>query len=173
MVTTNDSELADKIIKLRNHGMHPKYYHKMIGGNFRLDALQAVVLDVKLNHLELWHEARMRNAARYNARFKGTAVKTPDAVYANSGLTNYHIYNQYVVRVKDRDKALAKMRAADIGCEVYYPVPLHLQECFAYLGYKEGDFPESELAAKETLALPIYPELTPEMQNYVADVLLK
>jgi dTDP-4-amino-4,6-dideoxygalactose transaminase len=156
---------------LRNHGSKPKYYHKLVGGNFRLDALQAAILDVKLKHLEAWHEARRRNAARYDEAFKGAAVGVPRAVYAGRGAKNHHIYNQYVVRVRNRDGMIEKLRAADVGCEVYYPVPLHLQECFGNLGYKPGEMPESEKAANETLALPIYPELTAEMQSYVADVL--
>ncbi len=172
MVTTNDAALAEKIRVLRNHGAQPKYYHKLVGGNFRLDALQAAVLDVKLGRLESWHEARRGNAERYDKAFKGSAVRTPPAVYRKSGVRNYHIFNQYVIRVADRDKVMARLKAADVGCEVYYPVPLHLQECFENLGYKEGDFPESERAALETLALPIYPELTAEMQEYVAKSVL-
>ncbi|OGV67104.1 MAG: transcriptional regulator [Lentisphaerae bacterium RIFOXYA12_FULL_48_11] len=171
MVTTNDQALYEKIARLRNHGMHPKYYHHMIGGNFRLDALQAAVLDIKLKYLESWHEARRTNAGRYDAALKGAGIVTPTPVYAGRGIKNFHIYNQYVIRVPERDSMLAKLRAADIGCEVYYPVPLHLQECFKHLGYKEGDFPESEKAARETIALPIYPELTPDMQAYVAKTL--
>lgn len=171
LVTTNDKDLREKMVRLRNHGAHPKYYHSMIGGNFRLDALQAAVLDVKLNHIESWHEARRRNAGRYDAALRGSAVGTPRAVYAGKGIRNYHIYNQYVVRVHGRDAMREKFAKAEIGCEVYYPVPLHLQECFKYLGYKEGDLPESEKAARETLALPIYPELTAEMQEHVAKTL--
>lgn len=171
LVTTNDSSLAEKMLKLRNHGMHPKYYHQMIGGNFRLDALQAAILDIKLKHLEGWHQSRRTNAARFDVAFKGTKITAPQAVYSGSAAKNYHIYNQYIIRVPERDAVLAKLRAADIGCEVYYPVPLHLQECFKYLGYKEDDFPESEKAARETIALPIYPELTPDMQEFVAKTL--
>jgi len=171
LVTTNDSGLAEKMTRLRNHGMHPKYYHSMIGGNFRLDALQAAVLDIKLKYLESWHEARRANAGRYDAALKGTGIKTPRAIYAGKGIKNYHIYNQYVIRVPERDAVLAKLKAADIGCEIYYPLSLHMQECFKYLGYKEGEFPESERAARETLALPIYPELTAEMQEFVARTL--
>ena len=171
MVTTNDQALFDKIVRLRNHGMHPKYYHHMIGGNFRLDALQAAVLDIKLKYLESWHEARRSNAGRYDAALNCKGIVTPSAIYAGKGIKNYHIYNQYVIRVSERDSLLAKLRAAEIGCEVYYPVPLHLQECFKSLGYKEGDFPESEKAARETMALPIYPELTSDMQAYVAKTL--
>lgn len=172
MVTTNDAALAEKLRVLRNHGSKPKYYHKLVGGNFRLDALQAAILDIKLKHLESWHEARRRNAARYDEAFKGTAVGVPCAVYTGRGAKNHHIYNQYVVRVRNRDGMIERLRAADVGCEVYYPVPLHLQECFGNLGYKPGEMPESEKAANETLALPIYPELTAEMQRHVADVLI-
>jgi dTDP-4-amino-4,6-dideoxygalactose transaminase len=172
MVTTNDAELAEKLRILRNHGSKPKYYHKLIGGNFRLDALQAKVLDIKLKYLEAWHEARRTNAKRYDTALAGGAVQTPKAVYAGKGIRNYHIYNQYIVRVPERERVMARLKAADVGHEIYYPVPLHLQECFRDLGYKAGDMPESERAANETLALPIYPELTAEMQSYVGGVLL-
>jgi dTDP-4-amino-4,6-dideoxygalactose transaminase len=171
MVTTNSAELSERLRVLRNHGAQPKYYHKLIGGNFRLDALQAAVLDVKLNHLEAWHEARRRNAGRYDALFRGTAVATPKAVYDGRGVRNYHIYNQYVVRVSNRDAAIERLRSAGIGCEVYYPVPLHLQECFRELGYGAGDLPHSEKAARETLALPVYPEMTEDMIETVASAL--
>ena len=165
LVTCNDAVLHDTLTKLRNHGAHPKYYHAMIGGNFRLDALQAVVLNVKLKHLAAWHEARRANAAVYDAGFAGCrGIGTP-AVKAD----RYMIYNQYVIRVKNRDAVLDALKKAGIGSEIYYPVPLHLQECFAYLGYKAGDMPESERAAKETLALPIYPELTTAQKQYVVD----
>ncbi len=173
IVTTNNAALAEKMRQLRNHGMEPKYYHKLVGGNFRLDALQAVVLDIKLRYLDAWHEQRRENAAWYDVRFSGTSVQTPKAVFANQDVTNYHIYNQYIVRVPKRDAVKQALVNANVGCDIYYPVPLHLQECFADLGYKSGDFPESEKAATETLALPIYPELTESMQEYVADTLIK
>ena len=173
MVITNDDELADKLRKSRNHGMAPKYYHQFVGGNFRLDALQAVVLDVKLKYLDDWHAARRRNADCYNTAFAGSSVKTPTAVYSDTGITNYHIYNQYIIRVEDRDAVKDRLIANDIGCDIYYPVPMHLQECFKELGYKLGDFPNSEQAANETLALPIYPELTEEMQAYVAGKIIE
>ena len=165
LVTCTDAALLDTLTKLRNHGAHPKYYHAMIGGNFRLDALQAVVLNVKLKHLAAWHEARRANAAFYDAGFAGcrgivVPIVKPD---------RYMIYNQYVIRVKNRDAVLAALKKADIGSEIYYPVPLHLQECFAYLGYKAGSMPESERAANETLALPIYPELTTAQKQHVVD----
>ncbi|OVE76565.1 transcriptional regulator, partial [bacterium E08(2017)] len=171
MVVTNDSALAEKLVMLRNHGSEPKYYHALVGGNFRLDALQAVVLDIKLKRLESWHAQRRANAAYYDKGFEGTDVNTPQAVYADSGAANYHIYNQYVVRVNNRDAVRQKAMDAGIGTEIYYPVPLHIQECFADLGYKKGDMPESEKAADETIALPIYPELTEEMQDYVIKVI--
>ena len=172
MTTTNDEDLARRLRRLRDHGGEPKYFHREVGGNFRLDTLQAAVLDVKLPHLDTCHKARRENAALYSKMFAGTPVATPAAVYVRSGVTNCHIYNQYVVRLRDRDAARDRLKAAGIGCEVYYPVPLHLQECFADLGYREGDMPESERAARETLALPVYPELTDEMQEYVAKVVL-
>jgi dTDP-4-amino-4,6-dideoxygalactose transaminase len=172
MVTTNDSVLADKVIRLRNHGMHPKYYHAAVGGNFRLDALQAAVLEVKLKRLESWHAGRRRNAERYNARFAGTPVSAPEAVYRDSGAVNFHIYNQYVIRVPERDAVVARLRAKDIGCDIYYPLCLHEQECFRDWGYRKGDMPESERAAGEVLALPVYPEMTEEMVDTVADAVL-
>jgi len=169
LVTCEDKELYEKLHKLRVHGGHPKYYHAMIGGNFRLDALQAVVLDVKLKHLNDWHESRRANAAFYTKAFSSVdAIVTP--VEADG---NYMIYNQYIIRVPDRDAVLQGLRDAGIGCEIYYPVPLHIQECFAYLGCKEGDFPESEKAANETIALPIYPELTQEQLEYVAQTVVQ
>ena len=172
IVTTNNSELAERIRQLRNHGSEPKYYHKLVGGNFRLDALQAAVLDIKLGYLDSWHAKRRQNADLYEKLFEGSAVVTPQAVYRDAGITNYHIYNQFVVRVPNRDAAKQALLDANIGCDIYYPVPLHLQECFVDLGYVAGDFPVSERAAAETLALPIYPELTESMQEYVAKTLI-
>jgi dTDP-4-amino-4,6-dideoxygalactose transaminase len=172
MVTVDSADAAERLRSLRNHGSAPKYYHRAVGGNFRLDALQAVVLDVKLGHLETWHAGRRRNAARYDEAFAGSPVRSPAAVYAGSGAGNYHIYNQYVVRVPDRDAVWQRLKDAGVGCEVYYPVPLHLQECFRDLGYGRGDFPESEAAAEQTLALPIYPELGDDMQDHVIRTLL-
>ncbi|MCK5850524.1 MAG: DegT/DnrJ/EryC1/StrS family aminotransferase [Kiritimatiellae bacterium] len=167
MAVTNDPELAESMRRIRNHGSHPKYYHEMMGGNFRLDAIQAVVLNVKLDHLEEWHEMRRKNAGIYDDLFGQTPVQTPSAVYKDKGIRNYHIYNQYVVRVAERDAVRERMKEAGVGCEIYYPLALHMQECFSDLGYKSGDMPESEKAAGETLALPIYPELTREMQEEV------
>ncbi len=172
MVTTNDADLADTMVKMRNHGMHPKYYHAMVGGNFRLDAIQAAVLEIKLARLESWHAARRKNAAHYDARFAGSAVKSPSAVYSGSDAKNYHIYNQYVIRVSNRDDVVAHLRELEIGCDVYYPLSLHEQECFASWGYVKGDMPVSEKAAAEVMAIPVYPELTDEMLDAVADAVL-
>jgi len=167
MIVTNDEQLYNRLFIMRNHGSEPKYYHKYVGANFRLDPIQAAALLVKLPHLEDWSEARRRNAAYYNEKFAGTAVKPPDI---NPDCVS--IYNQYVIRVPRRDEVVAHLKKNDIGCEIYYPLPIHLQECFRYLGYKEGDFPEAEKAAKEVMAIPIYPELTDEMKDYVADTIL-
>jgi len=166
MIVTNDSHLAEKLVKLRNHGSHPKYYHSLIGGNFRLDTIQAAALLVKLPHLENWHAARQKNAAFYDQAFSGSPIKVPVVAYKRE----YHIYNQYIILVPERRDDLRKyLSKSEIGCEVYYPVPFHLQECFKYLGYHKGDFPNSEYSAEHSLALPIYPELTEEMQAYVAE----
>ena len=172
LCSTNDDALAEKMRIQRVHGGHPKYYHKILGGNFRLDALQAAVLSVKLPHLNDWHAARRRNAGFYDAAFRTSSVITPAALYADSGATQYHIYNQYIVRVPERDRVRQGLLDAGVGCEIYYPVPLHLQECFSGLGYQAGDFPVSEKAAAETLALPIYPEMSEDMLNAVATALL-
>jgi dTDP-4-amino-4,6-dideoxygalactose transaminase len=164
LVTTGDPDLAESIRVLRAHGAKPKYVHKVVGGNFRLDALQAAILRVKLRHLPSWSQARRTNAARYRTAFGkrglGSKVTLPDDVPG-------HIYNQFVVRVTDRDRLQAHLAEQGIGTEIYYPVPLHLQECFASLGYQRGDLPVSEEAAARSLALPIYPELTEEMLGYV------
>ena len=172
LVVAQDEALAERLRLLRNHGSQPKYYHPFVGGNFRLDALQAVVLEIKRRHLESWHTARRANAAFYDDAFAGTNVATPTAIYRESGVPNYHIYNQYVVRVSERDHVREHLLANEVGCEIYYPVPLHMQACFEGLGYKQGAFPESERAANETLALPIYPELTREMQSAVVSAVL-
>ncbi len=169
MVVTQDAARAEKLATMRNHGMKPKYYNTYIGGNFRLDALQAAVINVKLRHLEDWSCGRQSNAARYDNLFEeaglsGKAVTTPK----HPGAEQYrHIYNQYVIRVKERDALRKYLSDKEIGTEIYYPVSLHMQECFADLGHKEGDFPESENAAAETVALPIYPELSDEQAAYV------
>ncbi len=168
MVVTNDDALAEKLRQLRNHGMEPKYYHPLVGGNFRLDAIQAAILRVKLKHLDTWHDMRRENGAYYDAQFKNEAIGKPALAYGRE----HHIYNQYIVRIpSDRDGARDHLLAHDIGCDIYYPVPFHLQACFQHLGYREGTFPHAEQAAKETLALPIYSELTRAMQDHVVATL--
>ena len=170
LVTTNDEALAGSLRRMRVHGADRQYYHQVIGGNFRLDALQAAVIRVKLPHLPGWTEARRRNAARY------------DDLIAEAGLTNvvtvpvaapdrYHIFNQYVIRVPRRDAVKAHLESRRVGCAIYYPVPFHEQACFAYLGYRPGQFPHAERAARETLALPVYGELTADEQRYVVSAI--
>ena len=182
MVTTSDEEMAEKLKILRAHGSKPKYYHHLVGGNFRLDALQAAVLLAKLKYLDGWTNKRRQNAAYYSSLFQQSGlieqgfVTPPQAVWenissknlSNSKLTG-HIYNQYVIRARRRDELRAYLKEHGVGSEIYYPLPLHLQPCFAELAYKAGDFPESEKAAAETLALPIYPELEPAQQEYVVE----
>jgi len=168
LCTTNDEALAAKLRMLRVHGMEPKYYHPLIGGNFRLDEIQAAVLVVKLKHLDDWHAARQRNAAYYDRAFAAAGLFS--RVVTPTALPGYrHIYNQYVIRVPERDRLRAYLAECGVGCEVYYPVPLHMQECFAYLGYQPQDCPESARAARETLALPIFPELTEQQLQHVVD----
>lgn len=163
MIVTQDPLLADRLSQMRNHGSKPKYYHKRVGGNFRLDTIQAAALLVKLPHLDGWSQARRRNAAKYDQLLAGyPPVKTP--VVRDECQS---IYNQYVIRVPQRDALRAFLKQEGIGTEIYYPVGMHQQECFAVLGYKPGDFPESERAARDTLALPIYSELTDEQIEYV------
>ena len=170
LVTTNDAALANELRLVRNHGAEPKYFHKRVGANFRLDALQAAVLRVKLPHLAHWTAMRQANAARY------------DALIAEAGLTDWitrpsvptdrrHIFNQYIIGVPERDRVRAFLADRGIGMEIYYPVPFHLQECFSGLGYHRGDFPQAEAAADSTLALPIYGELSPAQQAAVVDAL--
>ena len=172
LVTATDAALAAEVALLRNHGAQPKYLHKRIGGNFRLDALQAAVLRVKLPHLAGWTEGRRRNAARYEALFAVSPVA--EIVRRPFEPVGYHhIYNQYVVRLPDRDRVRRELAERGIGTEVYYPVPFHLQECFARLGYLEGAFPVSEQAAAGSLALPIYAELTEQQQAAVVDAVVR
>ena len=170
MCVTHDAALAERMEVLRVHGGKPKYHHALIGGNFRLDELQAVVLGVKLKRLDDWTAGRQRNAAFYDAAFRRAqldeAVRTP---HASLGVR--HVYNQYVIRARERDALRAHLTAAGVGTEIYYPVPLHLQQCFAYLGCKPGDYPQSERAAAETLALPVYPELSEAQLQYVVDTI--
>jgi dTDP-4-amino-4,6-dideoxygalactose transaminase len=168
MCVTNDAALAERMDVLRVHGGKPKYYHALIGGNFRIDELQAAVLNIKLKHLDAWSAGRQRNAAYYDAAFGreqlGDALVIPRAPGGAR-----HIYNQYVIRVRDRDALRRHLAGIGVGTEVYYPVPLHVQQCFAHLGGRAGDFPLSEQAAAQTLALPIFPELAQGQLQYVVD----
>jgi len=186
MVVTNDPERAERLRVLRAHGSKPKYYHKLVGGNFRLDTLQAAIVLAKLKHLDDWTAKRQANAKRYDALLEESGlvrdgfVQLPRTAFysgtrdegrgtGDDGLSGRHILNQYVVRVPRRNDLQAFLKGKGIGTEVYYPLPLHLQECFAYLGHKAGDLPESEKAAKETLAIPVYPELSDDQARYVVD----
>jgi len=165
-ICTNDDSFAEVCRLMRVHGSGHQYYHKYVGGMFRIAAVQAAVLSVKLKYLESWHEGRRRNAALYDRLLAGSKVITPKIDPAN-----WSIYNQYMVRISDRDRVKKILQEKGIGSAIYYPLPLHLQECFADLGYVEGDFPISERACKEVLALPIYPELPEEQLRYVAEQL--
>jgi dTDP-4-amino-4,6-dideoxygalactose transaminase len=165
MVLTQDAKLAEKMKILRVHGSEPKYVHQILGCNSRLDSIQAATLSVKLPHLDQWSQKREENALFYNKQLG----KINQLVIPYIESHNRSIYNQYVIRVPQRDKLIAHLREKEIGCEIYYPIPLHLQECFRYLGYRQGDFPESEKAASETVALPIYPELTMDQKSYVVE----
>jgi len=166
LVTAQSKALNDRLRMLRVHGMEPKYYHQIIGGNFRIDALQAAVVAIKLDHLDDWTSGRRQNAATYRRLIQAAGLE--DRVILPAEVQSRHIYNQFVVRVSGRRDALKDFLGQQgIGTEVYYPVPLHLQACFADLGYGRGDFPEAERAAEETLALPIYPELTQDQLSYV------
>ena len=170
LVTCTDDHLARRLRLLRNHGMEPKYHHHLVGGNFRLDALQAAVLRVKLPHLAGWSAARQRNAARYRTLFRDAGLDGLVRLPAEAaGRT--HIYNQFVVRVPDRDRLRVQLASEGIGTEVYYPVPFHLQPCFEGLGYGPGTFPVAEAVAASTLALPIYPELTETQQATVVSAI--
>jgi dTDP-4-amino-4,6-dideoxygalactose transaminase len=175
MVLTGSKRLADKLKVLRVHGGVGKYYYRLLGGNFRLDALQAAVLRVKHRHLDEWQRKRKEKAAYYDRKLSASGleeaglIQAPRAAYRESGARNFHTYHQYVIRARDRNELQAHLKAQGIGTSVFYPLSLHQQKCFADLGYKRGDFPVSERAAKEVLALPIYPELTPEQQDYIVD----
>lgn len=177
MVVTNDSFLYEKIKLLRQHGSAKTYFHKYVGGNFRLDALQAAILAVKLKHLDGWSAARCANAAYYTRRFaeiglveKGFVVPPTEAT-RSSTFPRLHIYNQYTLRTKCRDALQAYLKQKGIGSAVYYPVSLHLQECFRILGYKEGNFPNAEGATKEVLSIPVYPELTEDQKEFVVQTI--
>ena len=168
IVTTNSDEFYDKLCILRTHGSRPKYYHKLIGGNFRLDAFQAAVVSIKLKYLDQWTKARQENAQKYRALFSHAGLE--DVVELPYEKEDRHIYNQFVIRVGERrDDLRGFLSDAGIGTEVYYPVPLHLQDCFSDLNYKKGDFPQAEHAALHTLALPIYPELSDDQIEYVVE----
>ena len=186
MVVTMDDDLGEKLRIMRVHGGKPKYYHKMIGGNFRLDAIQAGVLSVKLPHLDSWSEARRENAELYTKLFiesglsqeegkieldEQNKVLLPKPIYKNESLKNYHIYNQYVIRVENRDELMTYLREKEIGCEIYYPVPFHMQECFSELPSSKESYPNAEFAAKHSIALPIYPELTKEQIEFVVQTI--
>jgi dTDP-4-amino-4,6-dideoxygalactose transaminase len=168
LITTNDDRLAEKLRKLRVHGGRQMYEHEMVGTNSRLDALQAAVLSAKLPYLERWTDARRSNAAKYDAAFAGSEHVTTPAALAH----NHHVYNQYTIRAARRDALKQQLDQARIGSAVYYPVPLHLQECFRPLGYKRGDFPVSERAVQEVLSIPIYPELSSSEQDEVVNTIL-
>lgn len=173
MVVTNDEKLAERLRVLRVQGGKPKYYHRVIGGNFRLDTLQAAVLNVKLPYLDRWTALRQQHAELYERLFGELKVESefdvrlPQAIYKSKGVRHYHIYNQFVIAVPKRDALRDYLKSKGIGTEIYYPVPLHKQECLQSLGHKDGDYPEAERACRELLALPIYPELNEDQQHYV------
>jgi dTDP-4-amino-4,6-dideoxygalactose transaminase len=177
MVLTDDAKLAATLRTLRVHGERARYYYDVLGGNFRLDALQAAILRVKLKHLDRWQELRRERAATYDRALaeaglvEDGSVLIPEALYRGSGIKDFHTYHQYVVRVRRRDELKEFLAGRGIGSTIYYPMPLHLQKCFAGLGYRENDFPRSEKAAREVLALPLYPELIRDQQDYVVSVL--
>jgi dTDP-4-amino-4,6-dideoxygalactose transaminase len=200
LITTNDEELYVKLKCLRNHGMEPRYYHKFVGGNFRMDAIQAAVLNVKLNSLEAWHEARRRNAELYTRLFiekdltqsvkdseggtcnscllntSNTSIILPSEIYTNQNITNHHIYHQYTIRVPHRDRLRSYLAERGVGAEIYYPVPLHRQECFAHLASNnaasnDADFAVANCLANHVLSLPIYPELAPKQIHYVVEMI--
>ncbi len=188
LIVTNDPDKAENLRLLRGHGAEKRYYHRIVGGNFRIDALQAAVLTVKLKYLEQWIAARQRHAESYREILEDlglvvaeTASYNRDAawreggpsIYLPSVVTDSHVFHQFVVRVEERDRLKQELEKEGIGCEIYYPVPLHLQECFRHLGYARGDLPESECAAAEILALPIYPELTDGQISAVAGVVAR
>jgi dTDP-4-amino-4,6-dideoxygalactose transaminase len=173
MIVCRDETFAKRVRVCRQHGMEPRYYHHFIGGNFRLDEIQAAILAVKLPHLDEWSAGRRRVADVYGDEFRRRGlterVTLPAEPYRARGLTNHHIYHQYVIRTSQRDRLREHLTSKEIGTAIYYPLALHEQECFRYLGHQAGDFPESERAARETLALPIYPELSVEAQHYVVE----
>lgn len=187
MVVTNDTQRADNLARIRAHGAKPKYYHQVVGGNFRLDTLQASVVNAKLKYLDGWTLARQQNARRYDRLFHDSGLRVADSsqyqsngssdgnarangaphIYLPKVVADRHIFNQYIIRTPRRDELKAALNEKGVSTEIYYPVPMHLQECFSSLGHRKGAFPESESAAIETLALPIYPELSDEQARYV------
>jgi dTDP-4-amino-4,6-dideoxygalactose transaminase len=177
MIICRDAALAKKLRVLRNQGMDPRYYHHVIGGNFRLDEIQAAILAVKLPHLENWSAARRAVADFYRAEFARAGLTKkiilPTEPYRDRGLTNHHIYHQYVIRTPRRDALREHLTKREIETAIYYPIGLHKQKALSYLGYKNGDFPETERAARETLALPIYPEIHRDAQRYVANAIVE
>lgn len=179
MVVTQDAELGDRLRILRVHGSKPKYYHKIVGGNFRLDEIQAAVLNVKMKYLNEWSAARRENAVYYDRIFAESGlvargdIAIPRRAWKKAGGGNDHIYNQYTLRCRRRDNLQAHLKVKGIGTEIYYPLPLHLQECFSSLGYRKNDFPVSERSAAEALSIPIYPELKPEKKEYVTQSIIE
>ena len=174
MVVVQQVQLAEKLRVLRVHGSRPKYHHSLVGGNFRLDAIQAAIVSVKFRHLDDWTAARRSNADRYRRLFQEADLVGEDRVRLPHVVQDCrHIYNQFIIRVPRRDGLRAYLKDHNVATEVYYPVPLHLQQCFAYLGHREGDFPESEAAARQTLALPIYPELSDEQARHTVDCIAR
>ena len=173
LIVCRNEQFAERLRVCRQHGMEARYQHQFIGGNFRLDELQAAILKVKLPHLDSWSAARREAAKFYTSEFGRVGldkkIKLPVEPYAKNGLTNHHIYHQYVIRVPQRDELREHLAKHEIDTAIYYPLALHEQPCFEYLGYKPGDFPEAERAARETLALPIYPEISREAQQYVVN----
>ncbi len=173
MVLTSDENLSQKLKLLRVHGSQNSYTYDILGGNFRLDALQAAVLRIKFKHLETWQQKRRERAFYYDQNFKSTGlieggqIQTPEPLYSQSDAVNFHTYHQYVIRIKERDKLKKFLEKKGINTAIYYPLPLHIQKCFSDLSYKEGDFPVAEKIAQEVLALPIYPELTSEQQDFI------
>ncbi len=188
-MVTNDAQRAENLMRMRAHGAKPKYYHKVVGGNFRLDAIQAAVVTAELKYLDGWTLARQQNATRYDRLFQDSGLRvayssqypsngssgshaaddgTPQ-IYLPKVVTDRHIFNQYIIRTTQRDQLKAAFQEKGVSTEIYYPVPMHLQECFSSLGHEVGAFPESESAANETLALPIYPELSDEQARYVVE----
>lgn len=164
MIVTGDPSMDELLRMLRVHGAKPKYYHSIVGYNSRLDTLQAALLSVKLKYLDGWTQKRREHAEAYNRAFEDSNIITP-----KEETFNYHIYHQYTIAVKSRDKLREILKEKQIGHDVYYPVPLHLQECYKHLGYKQGDLPVTEQKTQEVISIPIYPELTAEEQNYVID----